>query len=188
MLQSTTSYTSWFFFPSSKTSLFESRMLGGSGGSATGGGCSWSLTKTITKGGTWGQGWGLVFVKLLSPPQLSPSSRFYSACSHNFCKSHKKVFFQASAPKLFIFHGQQMCGCRDRGRGEETKYEGGRCCCGLKSSFFQLYFKMGCWNINAQFVFLLGWLDSLSLARAKNWKCFCSLQKRVKKAFGNIAT
>lgn len=77
---------------------------------------------------------------------------------------------------------------RQRCREEETKCQGGRCCCGLKNSFFQLYFKMGCWSINAQFVFLLGWLDSLSLARAKNWKCFCSLQKRVKKAFGNIAT
>lgn len=54
------------------------------------------------------------------------------------------------------------CVCGDRGREEETKCQGGRCCCGLKSSFFQLYFKMGCWSINVQFVFLLGWLDSLS--------------------------
>lgn len=56
-----------------------------------------------------------------------------------------------------------MCGYRDRGREEGTKYEGGRCCCGLKHSFFQLYFKMGCWNINAQFVvFFFAWLAGLS--------------------------
>lgn len=34
-----------------------------------------------------------------------------------------------------------MCGCGDRGRGGETKREGGRCCCGLKSSFFPAVFQ-----------------------------------------------
>lgn len=83
-----------------------------------------------------------------------------------------------------------MCGCGDRGRGGETKREGGRCCCGLKSSFFPAVFQNETleYKCSIFFFFLLGWPDSLSLTRAKNWKCFRSLQKKVKKAFGNTAS
>jgi len=46
--------------------------------------------------------------KLLLLLRLAGKLKVYSASSDNFCKSHKTVFFQASAPKLLMFHKQKL--------------------------------------------------------------------------------
>lgn len=56
-----------------------------------------------------------------------------------------------------------MCGCGDRGRGGETKREGGRCCCGLKSSFFPAVFQNETLEYKCSiFFFFFAWLAGLS--------------------------
>ena len=145
---------------------------------------AWSTTKAIclhvTKGGDTGSvAEALPLLSCSHHPGSLGSSRFTVLVQTTFVNPMNGVF--PSFCKLLIFHEQKIdifvcVSVHTRGQGQRRsdKMWRGKMLLWLKkrkkSSFFQLYFKMGCWSVSAPifFVWLAGLLTVLPEPRTGN--------------------